>query len=475
MNKYIYERVKSFCDDNALIEKNDGIVAGISGGADSVFLFLYLLQVQKEYNLRLCFVHVNHGIRGSEADRDERFVEELCEQNGAMYKVFYKDIPKMAQEMSMTEEEAGRVYRYECFEDVRKELGYNKIAVAHHQDDQAETVLFQLLRGSGFRGLGGMRAKNTDVIRPLLAVKKQEIVETLEKKGQSYCTDSTNNEDEYARNQIRNHLIPYLRENLQKETVSHIATTASYMQDVTEFIDLQTDMVWESVIECKEGRPKEIKAYLSEMKKLHVVLQREIFMRMIEYMSGRRKDITARHIDALTRLIISQTGRKINLPYDIVAAKYYDCILMSHKDRWYHSSQSFTEVYEEKISAGQEYNVTFTNNNSHTISFHTEETGIMTDIIKKNSCTKWFDYAKIKNMPELRYPKEGDYLWLRTDGSKKKLSRILIDSKIPADERKNILVLADGAHIMWIPELSRCSAYYYINDKTKKMLCASIH
>lgn len=475
MNKYIYERVKSFCDDNALIEKNDGIVAGISGGADSVFLFLYLLQVQKEYNLRLCFVHVNHGIRGSEADRDERFVEELCEQNGAMYKVFYKDIPKMAQEMSMTEEEAGRVYRYECFEDVRKELGYNKIAVAHHQDDQAETVLFQLLRGSGFRGLGGMRAKNTDVIRPLLAVKKQEIVETLEKKGQSYCTDSTNNEDEYARNQIRNHLIPYLQENLQKETVSHIAKTASYMQDVTEFIDLQTDMVWESVIECKEGRPKEIKAYLNEMKKLHVVLQREIFMRMIEYMSGRRKDITARHIDALTRLIISQTGRKINLPYDIVAAKYYDCILMSHKDRWYHSSQSFTEVYEEKISAGQEYNVTFTNNNSHTISFHTEETGIMTDIIKKNSCTKWFDYAKIKNMPELRYPKEGDYLWLRTDGSKKKLSRILIDSKIPADERKNILVLADGAHIMWIPELSRCSAYYYINDKTKKMLCASIH
>ena len=475
MNKYIYERVKSFCDDNALIEKNDGIVAGISGGADSVFLFLYLLQVQKEYNLRLCFVHVNHGIRGSEADRDERFVEELCEQNGVMYKVFYKDIPKMAQEMSMTEEEAGRVYRYECFEDVRKELGYNKIAVAHHQDDQAETVLFQLLRGSGFRGLGGMRAKNTDVIRPLLAVKKQEIVETLEKKGQSYCMDSTNNEDEYARNQIRNHLIPYLRENLQKETVSHIAKTASYMQDVTEFIDLQTDMVWESVIECKEGRPKEIKAYLSEMKKLHVVLQREIFMRMIEYMSGRRKDITARHIDALTRLIISQTGRKINLPYDIVAAKYYDCILMSHKDRWYHSSQSFTEVYEEKISAGQEYNVTFTNNNSHAISFHTEETGIMTDIIKKNSCTKWFDYAKIKNMPELRYPKEGDYLWLRTDGSKKKLSRILIDSKIPADERKNILVLADGAHIMWIPELSRCSAYYYINDKTKKMLCASIH
>ena len=475
MNKYIYERVKSFCDDNALIEKNDGIVAGISGGADSVFLFLYLLQVQKEYNLRLCFVHVNHGIRGSEADRDERFVEELCEQNGAMYKVFYKDIPKMAQEMSMTEEEAGRVYRYECFEDVRKELGYNKIAVAHHQDDQAETVLFQLLRGSGFRGLGGMRAKNADVIRPLLAVKKQEIVETLEKKGQSYCTDSTNNEDEYARNQIRNHLIPYLRENLQKETVSHIAKTASYMQDVTEFIDLQTDMVWESVIECKDGRPKEIKAYLSEMKKLHVVLQREIFMRMIEYMSGRRKDITARHIDALTGLTISQTGRKINLPYDIVAAKYYDCILMSHKDRWYHSSQSFTEVYEEKISAGQEYNVTFTNNNSHTISFHTEETGIMTDIIKKNSCTKWFDYAKIKNMPELRYPKEGDYLWLRTDGSKKKLSRILIDSKIPADERKNILVLADGAHIMWIPELSRCSAYYYINDKTKKMLCASIH
>ena len=475
MNKYIYERVKSFCDDNALIEKNDGIVAGLSGGADSVFLFLYLTQIRKEYDLKLCFVHVNHGIRGTEASEDQHFVEELCKARGAECRVFYKDIPKMAQEMSMTEEEAGRVYRYECFEQVRMELGYNKIAVAHHQDDQAETVLFQFIRGSGFRGLGGMKAKNGNIIRPLLAVKKQDIIKSLEKIGQDYCIDSTNNEDEYARNQIRHHLIPYLQEKLQKETVSHIAKTASYMQDVTDFIDMQTDLVWDKVVVCKENWPKEVRASLNEMRKLHIVLQREIFMRMIEYMSGRRKDITARHIDALTRLITLQTGRKINLPYDIVAIKNYDHILMSHKDRWCHSSQCFPEIYEEKISAGQEYNVTFTNDTSHTISFSTQESCIMTEIIKKNNCTKWFDYAKIKNMPKLRYPKEGDYLWLRTDGAKKRLSRILIDSKIPADERKNILVLADGKHIMWIPELARCSAYYYIDENTKKMLCASIH
>ena len=208
MNKYIYKRVKSFCDDNGLIEKNDSIVTGLSGGADSVFLFLYLIHIKKEYNLKLCFVHVNHGIRGSEAGNDQHFVEELCKRENVMYKVFYKDIPQMADELSMTEEEAGRVYRYECFDKMRKELGYNKIAVAHHQDDQAETVLFQLIRGSGFRGLGGMKAKNGCIIRPLLSVKKQEILDYLDESGQNYCIDSTNNDDEYARNQIRHHLIP---------------------------------------------------------------------------------------------------------------------------------------------------------------------------------------------------------------------------------------------------------------------------
>ena len=225
---------------------------------------------------------------------------------------------------------------------------------------------------------------------------------------------------------------------------------------------------------CKESFPKEIRAGLSEMKKLHIVLQREIFMRMIEFMSGRRKDITARHIDSLMRLLNGQTGRKIDLPYDIIVAKYYDFVLMSHKDKWYHSSHSPQEIYEERISEGQEYNVTFTNNTSHTIRFHLEENDLITDIIKKNDCTKWFDYAKIKNMPKLRYPKEGDYMWLRTDGAKKKLSRVLIDSKVPADERKDILVLAEGSHILWIPELARCSAYYYIDETTKNVLCASI-
>lgn len=475
MNKYIYERVKSFCDDNCLIEKNDGIVAGLSGGADSVFLFLYLTQIQKEYNLNLCFVHVNHGIRGKEAEKDQEFAENLCKKKGVECRVFYKNIPQMAQEMSMTEEEAGRVYRYECFEQVREELGYNKIAVAHHQDDQAETVLFQLIRGSSFRGLGGMKVKNGVVIRPLLGVKKSEIVSSLENMGQRYCTDSTNNLDEYARNQIRHHLIPYLQENLQKETVSHIAKTASHLREVSDFIDIQTDLIWDNVIIYKSLYPKEIKVDLNELQKIHVVLRREVFMRMIEYMSGKRKDITARHIDSLLKLMQGQTGRKINLPYDIVAAKNYDCILMSHNDRWLHSSQSFTEEYEEKISAGQEYNVTFNDNTSHTIYFHTEEAGELKDISKKNNCTKWFDYAKIKNMPKLRHPKEGDYLCLRTDGLKKKLSRVLIDSKIPHDDRKNILVLADGNHILWIPELARCSAYYYIDENTKKVLCASIY
>ena len=192
MQGNIYLKVKSFIEDNGLVKYGDKIIAGVSGGADSVFLFLVLVALAGEYNLSLCAVHINHGIRGEEALRDEKFTESFVQGLGYRCRIFYKDIPALAAELKVTEEEAGRKYRYECFESVRKELGYNKIAVAHHKDDQAETVLFQLLRGSGIKGLGGMRPKNGSIIRPLLGIRRAEIEEALMEEGTGYCIDSTN-------------------------------------------------------------------------------------------------------------------------------------------------------------------------------------------------------------------------------------------------------------------------------------------
>lgn len=463
MKSELYFKIKKYIEKNSLITNGDKIVAGVSGGADSVLLFLVLAQLSREYTISLCAVHVNHGIRGEEADRDEEFSKGLVEKLGFECRVFHGDIPKMAAENKLTEEEAGRKYRYECFENVRRELGYNKIAVAHHMDDQAETMLFQLIRGSGIRGLGAMKPRNGCIIRPLLDIRRGDIERALEKEGVSYCMDSTNESDEYARNQIRNNVIPYISKNIQPAAVRHLAATAEQLRDIYAYISKTAGELYKSIVTVEDSRCT-VDAH--RLIKEDVVLQKEVFMCMIEHVAKKRKDITARHIDMLIELLYKDTGRVVHLPYNICAGRSYNKIWM--KIRETEKPCYSNEIID--ICVPGEVGLEYINGEKHTISFSSIIRTKLPDTIVKNNCTKWFDYAKIKFMPQFRHPKDGDYMWIRTDGLKKKLSRILIDSKVPAEQRIRLWVLAEESHILWIPELGRCSAYYYVTDETKDVL-----
>ena len=154
MTEQMKKKIEQFCIANDLLHKKDGIVVGVSGGADSVFLIYFLKEIMERWELRLHVVHINHGIRGKEALHDEQYTKELSKRFSIPCTIFRENIPKRATEWKMTEEEAGRTYRYQCFEKVRQELGFDAVAIAHHQNDQAETVLFQMLRCSSLRGLG---------------------------------------------------------------------------------------------------------------------------------------------------------------------------------------------------------------------------------------------------------------------------------------------------------------------------------
>ena len=175
MNEQMIDRMGKYCDANKLFSENEQVVVGLSGGADSVFLTCMMKKLAPRWGLGLHLVHVNHGIRGLEAERDECFCRELAEKLNLPITVFHGNVPELAQRQHMTEEEAGRYYRYQCMEEERRRLGYDKIAVAHHRDDQAETVLFQLLRGSSLRGLGGMYPVRGRIVRPLLLFRREEL------------------------------------------------------------------------------------------------------------------------------------------------------------------------------------------------------------------------------------------------------------------------------------------------------------
>ncbi|MCR5007077.1 MAG: tRNA lysidine(34) synthetase TilS [Oribacterium sp.] len=260
--------IKNYIVRNRLIEKGDCVLVGLSGGPDSVFLLEVLNVFRKAMDFRLFAVHVHHGIRGEEADRDEKFSQELCRERDIPFKVVHVDAPEYAKEKGLSLEEAARILRYEAFEAERKNLeegygskadiknleedsgcgagrkkleeGYGcgagscRIAVAHHMDDQAETVLHNLVRGSGIKGLSGMEAKRGYIIRPLLSVKREYILRKLQEEGIPYVMDSTNLDTQYTRNRIRTSILPELKE-INPEAASHIAKTSDILREADDF------------------------------------------------------------------------------------------------------------------------------------------------------------------------------------------------------------------------------------------------
>lgn len=223
------------------VSEGDGVLVALSGGADSVALALELLGLQRDGKiLRLEAAHLHHGIRGSEADRDAAFVTELCRSLGLPLHTERIDVPRIAKETGVSLELAARNARYAFLERVAADRNLDCIAIGHHRDDQAETLLLHLLRGSGTDGLAGMRFRSGRLIRPLLNTPKEEILAYLEACGQSFCTDATNFETDATRNRIRLQVIPALESvnpaigRTLAETAAHIAEDADYLNALKE-------------------------------------------------------------------------------------------------------------------------------------------------------------------------------------------------------------------------------------------------
>lgn len=484
MNRERYHRIKMYCEKHGLFRQEDKVVLAVSGGADSVFLVYFMKELAKEWSLSLTIAHVNHGIRGEEAKRDEGFCQRLAQECGVDFVVFHGDVPVLAQEKKMSEEEAARWYRYQCLEGYRESAGFDKIAVAHHQNDQAETVLFQMLRGSSLRGAGGIRPRRDCIVRPLLSVRREEIEEELRYSGKSWCEDSTNQEMIYSRNQLRHQVLPQLEREIAQGATAHLAELAEQLQEVYDFVEQETKKSWKSMVRVKQhGLEMQVQDFLE----LHSVVQRELVLQMMEELSGSRKDITSQHMKTCCQLAAGETGKRISLPYGIQAGKDYDVIWMKKQEPFsvgIEKSQESIQSLKEKNAflwnhmedKRKEYDLESSKETRKFIILEKfsirEEKENKWKEVPKNSCTKWFDCARINRMLEFRHPQEGDY-FLIGDGKRKKLGRFLIDQKVTRERREQLWVLAMGSHILWIPEMNRVSTGFYVNENTTEVLCAS--
>ena len=229
--------IKRYIEANQLIRPGDGVVVGLSGGPDSVFLLYALHTLQPRMDFTLRAVHVHHGIRGAEADRDEAFSEKLCAKLDIPFQAVHVAAPAYAAQHGLSLEEAARILRYEALEAARQQLGQTRaawIAVAHHLYDQAVTVLHNLVRGAGLRGLAGMENRRNHVIRPLLSIKREDILKWLKQYDIPYVTDSTNADPHYTRNRIRSTVLPELRE-INPEASAHIAHSAALLREADAY------------------------------------------------------------------------------------------------------------------------------------------------------------------------------------------------------------------------------------------------
>ena len=455
------DKVKRFIEQNQMLQPGDFVAAGVSGGADSVCLLLILRELQKEIPFELTAVHVNHRIR-EEAGEDAAFVEELCRSLGCAFRYVEYDVKQYAAAKGISEEEAGRELRYQAFRETLETSGadreHGKIAVAHNQNDNAETVLFHLLRGTGLAGLSGIRPVRENVIRPLLCVSREEIEAYLAKRQVCYCIDRTNNEDTYTRNRIRHHILQYAEEHISNCAGEHIYDISVMMREAHEYIRKNARQAFDR---CAQQKGDTLRMEVSVFLKEDPFLQKEILLLAVEQMTAHRKDISACHIQAIHDLFLQEGNRSADLPGRLQAYREYGQVVFAERqtrpeEAFYVELQPLDTV---ELPDGGVLKIRI---------FPAEGMQNRKDIPQK-AYTKWFDYDKIIESLVLRTRRTGDYLIINRQGNRKTLKEYLIEEKIPKSLRDRLPVLADGNHILWVAG-HRISEHYKIDEQTKTIL-----
>ena len=488
MNRDQFEKnFLDFSEQNGLFSPGDKVVVAVSGGADSVCLLLTLVNLKEKTDITPVVCHINHGIRGEEADRDQQFVIDFAKKLGVECHSFKEDIPKYARENHIGEEEAGRKIRYQRFSELCEKVGARKVAVAHNSDDKAETVVFNLVRGSSLAGLAGIKPKSErlgcEIVRPLLSFRRSEIEEYLKHNGvEEWCMDSTNDLDSYMRNRIRHNIMPEL-DSVCSSAVEHITTTAEDVMGAMDYINSVTEAAYTRrysdhtlSLECWDRVPDFIKKHLC--------------YKFICDEAGRKKDISRDNVNDVIMLASKEAGKKINLPYGIVIKKSYGKLVaekaITSKDG---AAEGAVKISMKAVSTEgkkERQLLVFTSDMSGGEFVKKEAHGFTATVrsindyetinggltFRSTADTVYFDAEKVRALGQevvVRTPQYGDFFCAYADGRTKNLSRLFIDAKIPESERGSKRCVYIENHCLWVPGL-RNDETLRIDETTTKVL-----
>lgn len=415
-SKGFSDAVEKAIADYQMLREGDSVIVALSGGADSVSLLNYLISVKKKYKLDIYAAHLNHNLRGAEAKRDEDFVCELCEKAGVKLFVKSVDIGALAEERKISAEMCGREERYEFFEALCKKYKA-KVATAHTASDNAETVLYNLSRGSGLSGLCGIPPVRGAIIRPLIYVTREQVESYCKENHLDFVTDSTNLTDEYTRNRIRHNIIPSFRE-LSPSFESSVTRTTTVLRSVNSFLELKINEIIESSL-TEEGYSLSVLREIPENSLGSVmvaVLKRE-----------KIEEFDSVTVGLLMKCV--REGGAVHL----------------HGDRQAVCKQG-TLRFVDKIKSVSDFETPFT----PTAEFTFDGYKYFVKEIKQVNSEDILSSSIIDKNPIFRTRRRGDRFTLPRRNVTKSLKKLFNELKIPAEKRDSLLLLAADSEVLWI-------------------------
>ncbi|MGD8192523.1 tRNA lysidine(34) synthetase TilS [Brevibacillus ginsengisoli] len=455
-----------------LLPPGEKIVVAVSGGVDSIVLLhlLWSLNERYQYGWHLYVVHLNHNFRGEESREDARFVGEFCRSIGVECALFERDVTGYMKEHQLGVQEAARLVRYDLLAEEARRIGATKVAVAHHADDQVETILFRLLRGTGMKGLAGMQTRRwlipdqVEIVRPLLTIYRHELETYLKEQGLPFREDSSNTSRKYVRNRIRLDVIPSLI-GINPRVKEHIIQLAQSVRVEAAYLDRVSQAGLEDVIVRKELN----KLVINREKFLNydLALQRRMITLILSYLSN-ESEWSSQHVETVLRIIDGDSpSGSIHLPDHLAVTRQYEYIHFGRHEQVQVKAASPREYCYDVIVPGTTW---------------VEEAGVAihTSWVSKEMCrhvaspvSTVFDADRLPDKLVVRNRKAGDRMsWLGLNGHKK-LKDLMIDQKIPQALRDTWPVLVAGNNILWLPSVKR-SSQALVQEESSRILYVEV-
>ncbi|MCR5775614.1 MAG: tRNA lysidine(34) synthetase TilS [Lachnospiraceae bacterium] len=454
----IKDRVRDHILRHEMITKGEHVCVAVSGGADSMCLLFLLHGLSASMGFTLSAIHVEHGIRGQASLDDMDYVIEECGKLGVELKTVRIDARAVSGRTGTTLEEAARNERYRIFEGTDAD----KIALAHHMDDQTETFLFNAVRGTGIRGLRGMLPVRGKYIRPLLCITRKQVEEYCKTTGIEYRTDATNEDTDISRNRIRQTVMPELIR-INGQAAAHISEVSEEISEVEEYLEGITEQAFGDCVRGSEDlQYNGLEIDLDRLDRLPDIVASRVIKEVLVRVSGKPKDISRIHINILKDLAKGRSGRHADLIYGIKAFKDFRRLVI-RKAVGYELPDGIS--HQEKSACG-EPDISFVLIDAD-VSERMKNTG---KINEPDRYTKYLDYATIGNVSvlEIRHRMPGDQISIK--GGNKKLKDLLIEEKIPADKRDTMYFVTKGHEIVWIPATGRIGERFKVTEKTINIL-----